>query len=137
MFDTTSDGCHFTVLSRCDEFSKECPEGPLGRSITAEAVAVALDKAALIRGLPEHIRCDNGPEFIAAAIQHWCRQSGAERSFIDPGSRWQNPYVERFNSRAKSSSRGRRSSISSTPELALIEGAVLASQKTFVRRVGA
>jgi hypothetical protein len=58
MFDTTSDGRPFKVLSMCDEFTKECLEGPLGRSITADAVVVALDKAALLRGLPEHIRCD-------------------------------------------------------------------------------
>jgi putative transposase len=101
MFDTTSDGRPFKVLSMCDEFTKECLEGPLGRSITADAVVVALDKAALLRGLPEHIRGDNGPEFIAAAIQDWCRQSGAKTSFIDPGSPWQNPYGESFNSRAR------------------------------------
>jgi transposase InsO family protein len=50
MFDTTSDGRPFKVLSMCDEFTKECLEGPLGRSITADAVVTALDKAALGHG---------------------------------------------------------------------------------------
>ena len=101
MFDTTSDGRPFKVLSMCDEFTKECLEGPLGRSIPADAVVAALDKAASVRGFPEHVRCDNGPEFIAEAIQDWCRQTGAQTTFIDPGSPWQNPYVESFNSRAR------------------------------------
>jgi len=60
MFDTTSDGRPFTVLSMCDEFTKECLEGPLARSITADAVVAALTKAASVRGFPEHVRCDNG-----------------------------------------------------------------------------
>jgi len=101
MFDTTADGKPFKVLSMCDEFTKECLEGPVGRSITADDVVTALDKAALRRGLPEHIRCDNGPEFVARAIQDWCRQTGAQSSYIDPGSPWQNPYVESFNSRVR------------------------------------
>jgi len=101
MFDTTSDGRPFKVLSMCDEFTKECMEGPVGRSITADAVVTALDKAALVRGFPEYVRCDNGPEFVARAIQDWCRQTCAQTSFIDPGSPWQNPYVESFNSRAR------------------------------------
>ena len=66
-----------------------------------DAVVTALDKAALVRGFPAYVRCDNGPEFVARAIQDWCRQTGAQTSFIDPGSPWQNPYVESFNSRAR------------------------------------
>ncbi len=101
MFDTTSDGRPFKVLSMCDEFTKECLQGPLGRSITAADVVAALDRAARLRGFPEHIRCDNGPEFVARAIRNWCRQTGAKTSYIEPGSPWQNPYVESFNSRAR------------------------------------
>jgi len=55
----------------------------------------------LERGFPEHIRMDNGPEFIAEAIKEWCRRNGATTSYIDPGSPWQNPYVDSFNSRAR------------------------------------
>ncbi len=58
-----------------------------------------LDAAAAERGYPENLRCDNGPEFIAAAIRDWCRFAGVGTSFIEPGSPWQNPYVESFNAR--------------------------------------
>jgi putative transposase len=98
IFDTTSDGRPFKMLSMCDEFTKKCLGGPPGRSITADAVVTALDKEALLRGFPENIRCDNGPEFIAQAIRDWWRQSGTNASFIDAGSPWQNPYVESVNS---------------------------------------
>ncbi len=101
MFDTTSDGRPFKVLSMCDEFTKECLQGPLGRSITAADVVAALDRAARLRGFPEQIRCDKGPEFVARAIRDWCRQTGAKTSYIEPGSPCQNPYVESLNSRAR------------------------------------
>ena len=53
------------------------------------------------RGTPKYIRCDNGPEFIAAAIWDWCRFSSTGAAYIDPGSPWQNAYVESFSSRAR------------------------------------
>jgi hypothetical protein len=58
MFDTTADGRPFKVLPMCDEFTKECLEGPLAHSITDDDVVTALGQAALLRGVPEHIRCD-------------------------------------------------------------------------------
>lgn len=64
-------------------------------------MADVLDGAAAERGYPEFIRCDNGPEFVATAIRDWCRFSGTGASFIEPGSPWQNPYVESFNARAR------------------------------------
>lgn len=67
----------------------------------ADDVARILDQAAAVRGGPKFIRCDNGPEFVAAAIRDWCRFSGTGASFIEPGSSWQNPYVESFNARAR------------------------------------
>ena len=60
-----------------------------------------LDRAAAHRGYPVFVRCDNGPEFIAAAIRDWCRFSGVGTTFIEPGSPWQYPYVEGFNARAR------------------------------------
>ena len=101
MFDTTSDGRPFKVLSMCDEFTRESVGGLLGRSITADAVVDELDRLRLTRGAPEFIRCDNGPEFVAQAIRDWCTLSGSRTSYIDPGSPWQNAYVESFNSRAR------------------------------------
>jgi len=101
LFDTTSDGRPFKVLSMCDEFTRESVGGKVARSITADAVADILDLVTVQRGAPKYIRCDNGPEFIAAAIRDWCRFSGTGAAYIDPGSPWQNPYVESFNSRAR------------------------------------
>jgi putative transposase len=101
LFDTTSDGRPFKVFSMCDEFTRESVGGKVARSITADDVVVILDSAAGQRGVPKFIRCDNGPEFIAAAIRDWCRFSGAGAAYIDPGSPWQNPFVESFNSRAR------------------------------------
>ena len=101
LFDTSADGRPFKVLSMCDEFTRESVRGKVTRSITADDVVVILDSAAGQRGVPKFIRCDNGPEFIAAAIRDWCRLSGAGAAYIDPGSPWQNPFVESFNSRAR------------------------------------
>lgn len=53
------------------------------------------------RGAPQLVRCDNGPEFIAQVITDWCREKGTGSSYIDPGSPWQNPWVESFNSRLR------------------------------------
>jgi transposase InsO family protein len=101
LFDATSDGRPIKVLSMCDEYTRECVGGRVARSITADDVAGILDHAAAQRGQPEFIRCDNGPEFVAVAIRDWCRFSGTGASFIEPGSPWQNPYVESFNARAR------------------------------------
>ena len=55
-----------------------------------------------VRGrTPEHLRCDNGPELTANALRDWCRFSSAETSYIEPGSPWQNPYIESFGSRVR------------------------------------
>jgi putative transposase len=101
LFDTTSDGRPFKVLSMCDEFTRESIGGAVARSITAEDVAGLLDQASKERGVPRYIRCDNGPEFVAAAIREWCRLVGTGTAYIEPGSPWQNPYVESFNGKAR------------------------------------
>jgi transposase InsO family protein len=101
LFDATSDGRPLKVLSMCDEFTRESIGGTVARSITADDVVAMLEAALLVRGAPGFIRCDNGPEFIAAAIRDWCRINRIETTYIDPGSPWQNPWVESFNSRAR------------------------------------
>lgn len=63
-------------------------------------MVAVLDQLRLQRGAPEYSRCDNGPEFVAAAIRDWCGFSGIVTSFIDPGSPWQNAYVESFTGKA-------------------------------------
>jgi putative transposase len=101
LFDATSEARPLKVLSMCDEFTRESIGGNVARSITADDVVEILDAALLVRGAPGFIRCDNGPEFIAAAIRDWCRINRIETTYIDPGSPWQNPWVESFNSRAR------------------------------------
>jgi putative transposase len=85
----------------CDEFTRESLASRVGRSITADDVVAALDEAAAQRGVPEYIRCDNGPELIAAAIRDWCRFMGAGTAYIEPGSPWENPFVESFNGKLR------------------------------------
>jgi transposase InsO family protein len=87
IFDATSDGRPLKALSMCDEFTRENLARRIGRSITSDDVVDALDEASARRGAPEFIRCDNGPEFIAAAIRVWCRFMGTGTAYIEPGSR--------------------------------------------------
>lgn len=84
------------MLSMCDKFTRECLEGPLDRSIPAAAVVATLDKAAPVRVFPEHVRCNNGPEFIAEAIKDWCRQTGAQTTVIDAGSPRAEPLLRKL-----------------------------------------
>ena len=101
IFDATSDGRPLKALAMCDEFTRENLARRIGRSITSDAVVDALDEAYARRGAPEFIRCDNGPEFVAAAIRDWCRFMGTGTAYIEPGSPWQNPYVESFNGKLR------------------------------------
>jgi putative transposase len=101
IFDATTDGRPIKALSMCDEFTRENVARRLGRSITADNVTQALDEGCALRGVPEYLRCDNGPEFVAVAIRDWCRAHGTGTAYIEPGSPWQNPYVESFNGRLR------------------------------------
>ncbi len=101
LFDTTSDRRPFKVLAMCDEFTRESIGGRLGRSITADDVVAVLDDAMARRGAPRYIRCDNGPEFTAAAIRDWCKLARTGTAFIEPGSPWQTPWIESFNGKAR------------------------------------
>jgi putative transposase len=73
----------------------------VARSIDADAVVATLDRLAAERGAPAYLRFDNGPEFIAYAVADWCRFNGVGTIFIDPGSPWQNAWIESFNSRMR------------------------------------
>ncbi len=101
LFDTTSDGRPFKALAMCDEYTRESVGNAVARSLTADHVIQVLDRAVAERGAPEFIRCDNGPEFIALAIRDWCRFSHTGAAYIDPGSPWQNAFVESFNGKAR------------------------------------
>jgi putative transposase len=60
-----------------------------------------LDEARRRRGAPQFIRCDNGPELVAVAIKDWCRFADTGTAYIEPGSPWQNPFIESFNGKAR------------------------------------
>ena len=73
----------------------------VGRSIDADTVVATLERIAAQRGAPAFVRFDNGPEFIAGAVADWCRFNGVVTVFIDPGSPWQNDWIESFNGRLR------------------------------------
>lgn len=98
-FDTTADGHTLKFFNLVDEFTRECPAIVVDRSIDADRVVAILDRVALQRGFPAFVRFDNGPEFIAHAVADWCRFNTIGSCFIDPGSPWQNAWVESFNGR--------------------------------------
>jgi len=99
--DRTERGGQLRVLSVVDEFTRECLAIEVARSISAETVVELLKWLALTRGTPEHIRSDNGSEFIARAVQGWLEQAGCETIYITPGSPWENPYIESFTGKLK------------------------------------
>jgi putative transposase len=100
-FDTTIDGRMLKLLNVIDEHTRECPAIIVDRRIDADRVVACLDALAATRGAPAFVRFDNGPEFIAAAVADWCRFNGVGTVFIDPGSPWQNAWIESFNGRLR------------------------------------
>jgi len=101
-FDQTADGRILKLLHVVDEFTREALAIECERRIDADATVSVLEGLVAARGTaPEHIRCDNGPELTANALRDWCRFSKAASAYIDPGSPWQNPYVESFGSRVR------------------------------------
>lgn len=99
--DQTDDGRALKILPILDEYTREWLTTRVARSITAKGVIDALTELIARRGAPDHIRCDNGPEFIANALKAWLAKANVETLYIDPGSPWQNPYSESFNSRLR------------------------------------
>jgi putative transposase len=100
-FDQTSDGRALKLLNIVDEFTRESLAMLIERSIDAETVVGALQRLCGERGAPGLLRCDNGPEMTAHALRDWCTLSGTGTAFIEPGSPWQNPFVESFHSRVR------------------------------------
>jgi len=101
VFDQTSDGRRLKILPIVDEYSRECVAMVVARNLTAKDVVAALERVAKERGMPGHLRSDNGPEFIAQEVRRWLAGSGVETLYIEPGSPWENAYSESFNSRLR------------------------------------
>ena len=101
VFDRTASGSTLKWLSIVDEYTRECLALKVDRSITSEDVIDTLAELFAMRGVPKHIRSDNGPEFIARAIQRWTKQLTIETLYVEPGSPWENGYAESFHSRLR------------------------------------
>ena len=97
----TSDGRAVRLLTVIDEYTRECLAIDVARRITADDVLERLGRLFVRRGVPEHLRSDNGPEFTAKAVRKWLGRVGVRTLFIEPGSPWENGYVERFNGKLR------------------------------------
>jgi transposase InsO family protein len=99
--DRTHDGRKFRMLNVLDEFTRECLAIRVGRKLGADDVIDVLSDLFIPRGVPDHIRSDNGPEFMAKSVQGWIAAVSAKTAYIAPGSPWENGYVESFNARLR------------------------------------
>lgn len=99
--DRTHDGRAYRMLCIIDEFTREALAIRVARRLNSTDVIEALCDLFIDRGIPAHIRSDNGPEFIAAALREWIAAVGAKTAYIEPGSPWENGYVESFNSKLR------------------------------------
>ncbi len=99
--DATSDGRELKFLNVVDEFTREALAIEVDRTINSDQTVAVLERLAAQRGAPANLRADNGPELTAAALREWCRLGSTATAYIEPGSPWQNPYVESFNARLR------------------------------------
>ena len=99
--DRTHEGRKLRLLNIIDEFTHECLVIRVARKLKSIDVIDALSDLFIMRGVPQHIRSDNGPEFIAKAVQDWIAAAGAKTAYIAPGSPWENGFIESFNARLR------------------------------------
>jgi putative transposase len=99
--DRTRDGRKFRMLCVVDEFTRECLAIRVARKLGAADVIDVLADLFIARGVPTHIRSDNGAEFTATTVKGWITGIGAKTAYIEPGSPWENGYVEGFNGKLR------------------------------------
>jgi len=97
----TDEGKAFRMLNIIDEYSRECLAILVKRHITSQDVIDQLFELIIFRGIPKHIRSDNGSEFTAKAVRRWLNRVGVKTLFIEPGSPWENGYIESFNGKLR------------------------------------
>jgi putative transposase len=100
-FDETADRRRLKLLNIVDEHTREALAMRVGRTCTADQVVAVIAALVAERGAPAHLRMDNGPELIAWALRDWCRLAGTGTVYIEPGSPWENPFIESFNGRVR------------------------------------
>jgi transposase InsO family protein len=101
VYERTHDGRPLRILTIIDEYTRESLAISVGRRVTSESVIEQLTDLFIRKGLPEHIRSDNGSEFTAKAIRQWLERLGVKTLFIAPGSPWENGYIESFNGKLR------------------------------------
>jgi putative transposase len=99
--DRTHEGRKYRMLNVLDEFTHEALAIRIDRKLNSTDVIDVLTDLFILRGTPEHVRSDNGPEFIAKAVQEWIAAVGARTAYIAPGSPWENGFIESFNARLR------------------------------------
>jgi putative transposase len=101
MIERTANGRAFKILNIIDEYTRESVGVKVERKIKAQHVIDKLFDLFVLRGIPEHIRSDNGPEFTAKAVRKWLSRLGVKTLFIERGSPWENGYIESFNGKMR------------------------------------
>ncbi len=100
-FDETSDRRRIKLCNIVDEYTREALAIRVDRTCTAENVITIIEQIVTQRGTPKYLRADNGPEMIAWTLRDYCRLAGTQTAYIEPGSPWENPFVESFNGRLR------------------------------------
>ena len=97
----TQDGRTLRLLTLIDEYSRKCLALRVARRLNSYDLIETLADVMLVHGVPEHIRSDNGPEFVAERLRKWLSAVGAKTLYIEPGSPWENGYCESFNGKLR------------------------------------
>jgi len=101
VMDRTADGRVIRMLTIVDEFTRECLAIDVARKLTSEDVLERLSDLFVRRGVPDNIRSDNGSEFTAKRVREWLERVGVKTLYIEPGSPWENGYVESFTGKLR------------------------------------
>ena len=98
----TRDGRSLRLLTLIDEYTRECLGSiRVARRLSSQEVIDTLAEVMLVKGIPEYLRSDNGPEFVARELRHWLAKLGTGTLYIEPGSPWENGYGESFNGKQR------------------------------------
>jgi len=97
----THDGRAFRTLNIIDEFTRECLAIKVARQLQSKDVLEVLGKLFVHKGVPAYIRSDNGSEFIALKLRQWLQKLSVKTLYIEPGSPWENGYIESFNGKLR------------------------------------
>ena len=101
VMDRTADGRSFRMLTIVDEHTRECLAIDVARRLSSEEVLERLSDLFVRRAVPKHIRSDNGSEFTAHRVRDWLARVGVKTLYIEPGSPWENGYIESFNGKLR------------------------------------